>query len=63
VTTHAHDWIEVPDGSALTDGVAFKFCSVCDAEVWASGIMRPGSDDDVPEPIREILDLVEGDDE
>lgn len=38
-----HDWTEIPEGSALTKGVPFKFCTRCDREEWANGLIRPGT--------------------
>lgn len=38
-----HDWTDVPEGTALTGGVPFQFCTRCDREVWQNGTVRPGT--------------------
>ena len=40
-----HDWINHLHGSALTGGVAFRFCLLCDREEWADGTVRPGTEE------------------
>jgi hypothetical protein len=36
-----HHWIPV-QGTLLTRGVGFRFCSECDREEWDNGVIRPG---------------------
>lgn len=40
-----HDWHRIDDGTALTGGVGFWFCSRCDREVWDNGVVRSGTTD------------------
>lgn len=72
VESDRHDWTDVPDGSAMTGGAAFRFCSKCDREEWADGTVRPGDRECSPPPasvtddaamldaIRELVDEATG---
>ena len=38
-----HNWIDVPDGTPLTGGRGFRFCTTCDREEWPDGtVFRQG---------------------
>jgi hypothetical protein len=37
-----HDWLRVPLGTPLTQGVFFRFCTRCRKEEWGSGLVIPG---------------------
>lgn len=53
--TDPHEWADVPAGSALTGGVAFRFCSRCDREEWADGTVRPGDRECAAQAPRQAL--------
>ena len=46
-------WVKVPYGTLLTNGVPFRFCSVCNREEWENGVVRLGSATLVPKGSQE----------
>jgi hypothetical protein len=46
VVASLHRWVDCPEGTGLTQGRPFRFCTACDEERWMDGTLaRPATYD------------------